>query len=425
MNAQTMSLRALGAMALGLLMVTTPAAAQFERVEEIPAATVFSIRANGDTLAAGVDTAIYVSTDAGKNWVRSAKPATGVTSIESIWIRNHRLYVATFGQGVFVSDDLGATWQAFNQGLVGGLFNSQLDVSDLQVRGDSLYAATLGAGVYVRSLVGASTWQHFGDVFEPNQDSNVNDLALGGSRLLATAGSNGEVFDRDPGDADWALSHLDNVGIHAGLMAQTAAFTGTGWVVGTSFGVFRSVAGHEPWSLLGLRLGSVLWTAFATQEHHLIAAFDLVNRAVIGQSEDDGASWQLQESLPGAFVYDLAMSGDVLYAAQGDGLWRRAGASGTLSVADGSAAATLRFALAGRQPFGDRASLRFEMPEAGTATLEVFDVLGRRAADRVEQVWSAGPHQVTLDARGLGAGVYAARLTAAGRSEVVRLVHVR
>ena len=72
------------------------------------------------------------------------------------------------------------------------------------------------------------------------------------------------------------------------------------------------------------------WTAFATQGHHLFAAFDLVNQAVMGQCKDDGATWQLLESLPGAFVYDLAMSGSDLYAARADGLWRRS--TGTLSV---------------------------------------------------------------------------------------------
>lgn len=424
MKPRTIDLRSLrfDLAALSLLFVATTAWAQFERVDDIPATDVFSVRANGDTIAAGVDTAIYVSTDAGKHWTRSAKPADGVTSIESIWIRNQRLYVATFGQGVFVSDDLGMTWQSFNQGLVGGLFDSQLDVSDLQARGDSLYAATFGAGVYVRGLAGPSAWQPFGGAFELNQAPNVNDLALGGSRLLASAGSNGEVFDRDPGDLDWTISSLSNVGTH-GLQAQTAAWTGTGWVVGTVSGVFRSVAGSEPWTLVGLRLGMVNWTAFATQGHHLFAAFDLANQVVMGQSEDDGATWQMLETFPGAFVFDLAMSGNVLYAARADGLWRRSAA--TLSVPIGASPKHLQFALAGPQPFGDRATLRFSMPEAGTVSIEVFDVLGRRAIDRVEEWWSSGPHEVVLDARSLPPGVYAARLTGAGTSEVVRLVHVR
>jgi hypothetical protein len=44
--------------------------------------------------------------------------------------------------------------------------------------------------------------------------------------------------------------------------------------------------------------------------------------------------------------------------------------------------------------------------------------------DRIEGWWSSGPHEVSLDARRLSPGVYSARLTAAGTSAVVRLVHI-
>jgi len=163
-------------------------------------------------------------------------------------VRNGRVFVGTAGLGVFVSANLGQTWQAFNEGLVGGFLNTQLDVSDLQVRGDSLYASTLGAGVYVRRLTGVNTWHHFGEEFEPNQASNVRGLAVGGTRLLAAAGGNGSVFFRDPGDADWTVSWLDNVGLRPGLQAFGAVWTGTGWVVATGVGqgVFSSTLGQEP-----------------------------------------------------------------------------------------------------------------------------------------------------------------------------------
>jgi hypothetical protein len=85
----------------------------------------------------------------------------------------------------------------------------------------------------------------------------------------------------------------------------------------------------------------------------------------------------------------------------------------------------VRFSLAGPQPFRDKARLRFELPEAGSATIEMFDVLGRAVGDPIEGSWSAGPHEVSLDARRLSPGVYAARLTAGGAFAVVRLVHVR
>jgi hypothetical protein len=409
-----------GAVASCLFAATVPASAQWSRVAGLPATAVRSVRANGDTITAGADTATYASTDAGATWLRSAKPVAGVTSIEATRIRSGRLYAGTFGQGVYISDDLGATWQAFNEGLVGGILNSQFDISDLQVRGDSLYAATSGAGVYMRSLAGPSAWLHFGDEFEPNQASNVNDLAVGGARLLASAGSNGAVFRRDPGDAEWTISNLDNVGVHAGLQAYSAAWTGTGWVVGTAFGVFRSVAGQEPWTLSSPNLGPISYTSFATRGQQLFAAFNVPNAAVMEQSSDDGATWHQMERLANVAVFELVAVGDDLYAARADGLWRR---STTTPV--GGHPGGLKFALAGPQPFGDEVLLGFEMPGAGTASIEVFDVRGVRTAARIKRSWSSGPQQASLDTRQLGSGVYTARLTVGGASEFVRLVLIR
>lgn len=408
-------------MTLGIAALAAPAAAQWSRVDALPGNELFSIWANGDTIAVGADTAVFVSTNGGANWSRSARPVAGVTSIQAVRIRNGRLYAGTFGQGAFVSDDLGATWSAFNDGLVGGILDTQLDLVDFAILGGTLIAGTAGAGVYARDLDGPGSWHTFGDVFEPNQASNVNSLALGGTRLIASAGANGMVFRRDPGDADWTISNLDNVGIHAGLSAMTAVWTGTGWVVGTNLGVFRSVAGQEPWTRTDPGLGSLDWVTFATQGHHLFAAFNVPLAAVMEESDDDGATWQDEEVLANVFVKQLAVSGNDLYAARGDGLWRRP--AGTTSVAVGTTS-HLRFALAGPQPCRDVARLRFDLPAAGAVSIEVLDVLGRAVGDRLTGWWPSGPHEVSLDARRLSPGVYAALLSAAGQREVVRLVLV-
>ena len=115
-------------------------------------------------------------------------------------------------------------------------------------------------------------------------------------------------------------------------------------------------------------------------------------------------------------------SGSQLYAARADGLWRRA--TGDVSVpADGGAVA-LRFGLAGPQPARDQVRFRFDLPATGNASIDVFDVAGRRAAVPIRGSWSAGPHEVTWDASDLTPGVYEARLTAVGRQEFIRLAHV-
>lgn len=416
--------RTIGLLLLGALAGAAPASAQFSPVTALPGKEMFSVVANGDTIAAGADSVTFVSTNAGATWLRSAKPVAGVTSIQAVLVHDRRLYAGTFGQGVFVSDNLGATWSSFNEGLVGGILNSQLFIVDFAVRGDSLYAATAGAGIYLRSLVGRNTWQPLGVALEENQASNVNALTLGGNRLLAMAGANGMVFHNDPGQTDWTASNLDNVGIHAGVAAQSAAFTGSGWVVGTNAGLFHSVAGQEPWARFDPRLGPLTWTAFTTQKNHIFAAFVTTPLAsTLEESLDDGATFNATETEPGVFVHKLAISGTALYAARADGLWRRAlDITGVPAEIRPSA---LRFRVAGPQPFGRGTNLRFELPRDETISIELFDVQGRRVGDPIQGYWSSGPHQLSLDAQHLGSGVYLARLTAGGRHETVRLVHVR
>lgn len=406
-----------------LLVAAGPAAAQWTRVPDVPASDVFTVWANGDTIAAGADTAVYVSTNAGATWRRSVKVAAGVTTVKTVWIRNGRLYAGTFGQGVFVSDDLGATWLGFSQGLVGGIANSQLFIEDLLVRGDSLYAATAGAGAWVRNLAVAETWHHFGDAFEPNQASNMNAIAASDTRLLAAAGGNGTVFFRDRADADWTLSWLDNVGPEPGLAALAAVWTGHGWVVGSNIGVFISSLGEEPWTLTGPGLGTLFIVSFALRGHDLFADFGTGNGSVISLSRDDGATWQEVETLPLTFTYELAIRGSDLYAGRIDGLWRRSIAN--VSVPDDPALARLRFVIVGSQPIDDAARFRFEQPAPGPIVLEVFDLAGRRAADAIRGSFPAGPHEITWDARKLGPGVYHARLTAGGEQAVVRVIRAR
>ena len=410
--------------AFALCVAASPAAAQWTRVDAVPSGSVIAVRAFGDTIVAGTTTLAFVSTDAGASWHPSHPAVIGVP-IQSMLVRNGKLYVGTSGLGVFVSANLGQTWQAFNEGLVGGILNTQLDVSDLKLRGDSLYASTFGAGVYVRRLTGVDTWHHFGEEFEPNQASNVRGLAVGGTRLLAAGGGNGSVFFRDPGDAEWTLSWLDNVGLRPGLEAFGAVWTGTGWVVATGVGrgVFSSTQGHEPWTAVNLGLGLLNSGTLSLREHRVFGAFNRNNDVVIADSDNDGLNWDVLDVLPQTFVFQMATVGTELYAGRADGLWRRS--TSTVSVPGNGGGAGLGLAIAGAQPAAQDVRLRFTMPEAGNASIEVFDVAGRRAAELAQGSLSAGPHETSWSARELGPGVYAVRLTVGQRQEVVRLVRVR
>jgi hypothetical protein len=160
-------------------------------------------------------------------------------------------------------------------------------------------------------------------VFEPDQASTVVDLALGGSRLLALGGANGMVFRRDPGQPEWTESFLKNTGISAGLTAQMAEWTGSGWVVGTNTGPFWSLAGQEPWTRVNLAIGAIDHSTFVTTNPRLVGAFSVATGCVVETSLDDGVSWTFLEFLPNVFTYALATNHGTIYGGRPDGLWRR------------------------------------------------------------------------------------------------------
>ena len=401
----------------------SPASAQWTRVQEVPVANVFSVWTNGDTITAASDSTAFVSLDAGASWIATAKVAAGVTMIEAVRLHRGRLYAGTRGQGVFVSSDMGATWQDFNQGLVGGVNNAQLFVMDLLLRGDTLYAATDGPGPWIRNLAITGTWSHYGDAINLGQAGNMESIGASPTRLLACGGGNGDVFYRDAGDADWTESLLFNDHLAAGLAPIAAVWTGSSWLVGSNIGVFHSASGQAPWTYFDFGLHPTFFASFALHNQVVFTHFANGQGTGIEYSLDDGVTWQLLDRQPLIFTYNIATIGDMLYAGRVDGLWRRSIA--TISVPPGGTPARLSFSIVGPHPIRDEARFRLELPEATHVRIDLFDVSGRRVSGGIDETLPSGTHEVRLTSRDLAPGIYMALFRAAGRSEAVRLVRIR
>ncbi|MEM6782547.1 MAG: T9SS type A sorting domain-containing protein, partial [Bacteroidota bacterium] len=76
-------------------------------------------------------------------------------------------------------------------------------------------------------------------------------------------------------------------------------------------------------------------------------------------------------------------------------------------------------------PSTTTARVGFTLPAAEDATVEVFDLLGRRVATLTDGLRAAGEHTVTLDAAGLPSGVYVVRLATPSASLTERVTVVR
>lgn len=101
--------------------------------------------------------------------------------------------------------------------------------------------------------------------------------------------------------------------------------------------------------------------------------------------------------------------------------------SNAVSAAGDETPHRLAFAGASPNPMRSRASLQFEMPEAGAARLTIYDVSGRVVRSLLDQVRPAGEHQLTWDGRAddgteVGGGMYWARFEAAGKAITRKVV---
>jgi formylglycine-generating enzyme required for sulfatase activity len=96
-----------------------------------------------------------------------------------------------------------------------------------------------------------------------------------------------------------------------------------------------------------------------------------------------------------------------------------------VSVPPPGAGTNLRFRIRGPHPIRDEARFLVELPESGRVRIDVFDITGRRTPGRIDETLPAGANEVAWSAAGQPPGVYLARLSAVGRTAVLRFVRVR
>ncbi len=104
--------------------------------------------------------------------------------------------------------------------------------------------------------------------------------------------------------------------------------------------------------------------------------------------------------------------------------------NGSTTDAPPAAVASLRLHPARPNPFNPRTEVRFELPAAGRAVLEVYDLAGRRVRTLIDGDLPAGPHTAVWsgdddEGRPAATGTYLMRLRHAGAMEVQRATLVK
>lgn len=76
-------------------------------------------------------------------------------------------------------------------------------------------------------------------------------------------------------------------------------------------------------------------------------------------------------------------------------------------------------------PFNPSTTIRYSLPEAAFTSLKIYDAIGNEVAVVVEEIKSAGSHQIEFNATGLSSGIYYYTLQAGAFKETRKMVILR
>lgn len=76
-------------------------------------------------------------------------------------------------------------------------------------------------------------------------------------------------------------------------------------------------------------------------------------------------------------------------------------------------------------PFNPVTTIKYQIPQSGTVTIKVYDVLGKEIATLANEEKSAGSYEVKFDASRLSSGVYFYKIRAGEYISVRKMILLR
>jgi hypothetical protein len=189
------------------ILAATISSAQWTRITAIHPQNIRAIAVLGDTILTTSESRfLYRSRDGGVTW-DSLTVSNNAININCLKVIDEKIFVGTSaGNGIFTSDDFGASWTNTGQGL--------FTISDFVKHDNEIYASTLGNGVYKFNQQ-QNNWILFNDSL-PSYSVNVNTMANTTNSLLIAAGSNGTFYRYNFGINGWNEEFYDGH-LHPGL----------------------------------------------------------------------------------------------------------------------------------------------------------------------------------------------------------------
>ncbi len=290
----------------------------------------------GYSLYACASDGLYVSTNGGDSWRRMTHDRR-VSNAAGVLIINNRLYISTFGEGVWYTDDNGNSWIPINDGL------ENLEIRELAAMGTTLFAGTENGAFRRRASENSWTPINAGFTVQPmNIDAinkinkamiesgadplpmsqfasglRVDSLAVMGDALYMGIfmGKDKGLFRSDDEGDSWTRITAESMVHTVEALASSATM-----LYSSTFGsgVFRSSDGGNSWTEVNDGLTNQTVSALlAVSEKTVFVGTD----SGVFRSTDSGDSWiEANAGLTNTWVDNLAVIGESIYAGFGDRL---------------------------------------------------------------------------------------------------------
>jgi len=375
---------------------------------------------NGCIVAGTQSGMTYTSTDNGLSWIpgNAVLDATGVLALATD--STGSVFAGTQGGGVYHSTDNGVTWHQNNSGL------TITSVHSIKVGPGSVVYAAGGDfqppeawGAVFRSDDHGEHWTKMGDGVY-----GTALLAMGISPKTATmivSSGSGRYYRSTNGGTVWSELELPEgwAGMCIEAMANGWFFAGS-----TGGGVYRSTDDGATWTLT--HAGTVQALCFNTRGY----VFEgLANSEGVAVSVDSGGTYTpIIVGLTHRWVHALLSlpTGHILAGTEfGGGVYRTMRSTTSIRQRLGSPGQRLALEQNYPNPFNPTTTIRYNLPHRAHISLAVFNTLGQKVAELVNDDLGGGYHEVEFNAGNLASGVYFYRLQAGSFVEVKRLVLMR
>ena len=289
-----------------LFVISSTTYAAWEQCNGPSGLIIKALAISGETMFAGSDAGLFLSTNNGENWSRITF-VNGVAywpSICAIATRGDTVFAGSDGSGVRISTDKGTTWSQINTGL------TNFKVQCLIVNGNNIFAGTNGGGVFVLSS-DRSSWSNASTGLT---DMNVQCFTIASNKLLAGTNDGGVFITANNGNS-WTNLGSGANGLYNTNIRSLAAI-GTNLFAGTyGAGIFKSTDNGINWNIEPSG-SSVIDALFSTDSTLYIGGRDALLTSQDTLRTLDGYSM----SASNRDVLSFAMLNGKMFAGTSDGI---------------------------------------------------------------------------------------------------------